>query len=226
MALPARLERHLSTPAWSIHARAERGERPSMQDAFAVLADVPCAWQRCDAVAIFDGVGGMAHGAEAAQAAADTLLDAIRSAKSPQDIFRHLQRVVQATGGATTAVVALLPRGAGDVEVLWAGDSAAYALERDGDLQALAPPDADEGYLTQCLGLDGVRPHVVPVQVAAGSALLLCSDGVDGVVGRLPLQPVLAGAASQDRGRLDQLMAAVATAGAPDNATAVLARRK
>src|SRR5687767_7475382 len=113
-AIPAPVVRHLATPAWEINARAELGlVRRTMQDAFAVIPDAPCSWQACDVVALFDGVGGLPHGAEAAQAAATGLREAIRRATTPSQVFSHLQELVLATGGASTAVVAFLARAGG-----------------------------------------------------------------------------------------------------------------
>ena len=218
--------RHLATPAWRIHARAERGKvRRTMQDAFAVLPDAPAAWRKCDAIAVFDGVGGLAHGAEAAGAAAAGLHEAVRLAVSPADIFAHLQNQVRATKGATTAVLALLPRSGGTGDLVWTGDSSAYGVDAEGGLAPLAAHDSEDGFLTQCLGLDGMAPHTARIEVRPGQAVLLCTDGVDGVVGRLPLHRLLQGPASADAALLDQVFAAVAAAGAPDNATLVLARR-
>lgn len=225
--LPAPVVRHLATPAWSIHVRAVQGAvRSSMQDAHVVLAGVACAGRPCDVVAIFDGVGGHPRGGEAAKAAADAMPEAARTAASAADLLARLQPAVLATGGATTAVVVLLPRSGGRVELAWAGDSSAYALDATGALVSLAAPDSEDSKLTQCLGVEGVRPHAAAVEVPPEGAALACTDGVDSVLGALALQPVLAGPASQDRGRLDGLFEAIAAAGSPDNATCVLARRR
>lgn len=224
---PSSLLRHLATADWNILARAERGPvRKSMQDAVAIVPDAPCSWRRCDAVAVFDGVGGMAHGGEAAHAAAESLAAALQQAHNGMEALAYLDGQVRRTGGATTVVLVLLPRDGRPAEVLWAGDSAAYVLDPEGGLVPLTTPDSEGGYLVQCLGLEGARPHSIDVVLDPGAAILLCTDGVDGVVGRIPLHELLSGPPAQDPRVLDRVFDAIAAAGAPDNAAIVLARRR
>jgi len=224
---PAPLLRHLATRDWTIVARAERGlVRKSMQDAVAIVPDAPCAWRRCDAVAVFDGVGGLPFGGEAAHAAAEALGAALQKSRNAMEALAYLDGQVRRTGGATTVVLVLLPREGATVDVLWAGDSAAYALDAQGGLVPLTAPDSEGGFLVQCLGLEGVRPHETSVDLQPGQAILLCTDGVDGVIGRIPLHDLLGGQSGQDPRVLDRVFEAVAAAGAPDNAAIVLARRQ
>jgi serine/threonine protein phosphatase PrpC len=223
--LPASLEREVATPGWAIQAAAAKGAtRPTMQDAIAIEPAVETGRGRVDAVGVFDGVGGMPRGAEAASAAAAGLRPAVAGAASPQAALERLQETVQRTRGATTAVVAWLGP-AGAAEVAWCGDSAAYALDGRGGVQPVTRPDAEGGFITQCLGLARMRPHAATLALPVGAAVLLCSDGVDGVVGpsllRDALQP-----GGPDAPRLRAILAAVAAAGAPDNAAVVLARRR
>lgn len=196
-----------------------------MQDAFTIVASDRGLAERFDAVAVFDGVGGLPHGAAAARAAASALPDGLRGAREDalQRAFLHMQGRVLATRGATTGVVAVLPRTHEDVEVGWSGDSGAYLVGKQ--LVHLTPPDAHDGVLTHCLGLEGMQPNVTQVSVAPGEAVFLCSDGIDALLGARTVQSILS-MPGTDAHRLDLLFVAVAAAGAPDNATGVLARRR
>src|SRR5688572_26425315 len=115
---------------------ATRGEN---QDAFAVHAGPPLR------VGVFDGVGGMPNGAQAAVAAARHL------GSRDLDIVPALHAAVRATGGATTAAVAELH----DHRITFTlvGDSAVYRLvdppERVGRAHLVG------GRLTQALGVSG-----------------------------------------------------------------------
>lgn len=224
-ALPPSLEREVAGSGWAIVAAAAKGStRSTMQDAIALEVAVETGRGRVDAVGVFDGVGGMPRGAEAASAAATGLRQALAGTASAQAALESLQEPVRRTRGATTAVIAVLgPDGA--VEVAWCGDSSAYALDASGALQPLSRPDAQAGYLTQCLGLPGMRPHAVSHALRPGDAVLLCSDGVDGVVSPEVVRTALQGG-GRDAQKLRAILAAVAAAGAPDNAAVVLARRR
>lgn len=224
-ALPLSLEREVASTGWAIQAAAAKGAtRSTMQDAIALEVAVEAGRGRFEAIGVFDGVGGMPRGAEAASAAAAGLRQALSGTSSPQAALESLQEPVRRTRGATTAVIAVLGAG-GAVEVAWCGDSSAYALDPGGALQALSRPDAQGGYLTQCLGLPGMRPHAVSLTLRPGDAVLLCSDGVDGVVPPEVLRDALQGGGRDAQG-LRAILAAVAAAGAPDNAAVALARRR
>jgi serine/threonine protein phosphatase PrpC len=207
----------IRTKHWNLHAASIQGGRPYMEDSHVILPAAPAAWRRADAVAVFDGVGGMPRGSQASAAARKGLEEAIRGAVSPADILDRLNLDVKATGGATTAVAAILGHD-GVCDLVWCGDSNAHDARG-----RLTQPDQEDGFLTRALGLRDAKPHARRIEVARGQAILLCSDGVDGPVGAGELQRALAG--PDDEAGLRSLMHAVEAAGAPDNATAVLARR-
>lgn len=223
--IPVR-ERH-EFPGWVVSVRSEVGlVRHRLEDAWRILPNVRVAGQAMNALAVFDGLGGVPNGQEAAWAASDHLRDALEHAPRAADVLAHLNNWVRDTQGATTAVVALFPSvgNFGDGVVLSIGDSAAYALGPDRKARLLVPKDSDGPHvLTDYLGHAEAGGHVGTLQVQKGGALLLCTDGVDGVVepdsiARLLLSGDLAAA-------LDDLFAEILDRGAPDNATVVVARR-
>jgi serine/threonine protein phosphatase PrpC len=205
---------------WEIAAGARQGRvRPSMQDRFAVLPDVRRPWLRGAVAAVFDGVGGLPRGGEAAEAAARALEPAVRDAETPGQVMARLDAAAAATGGSTTGLVAFLTQAS--IRLAWCGDSSAYVLHREAAIRATAP-DVDGPYLTQALGLPRSQAHDTHVEVPAGAILALCTDGVDGVVDPGEWSTLVR------QGGIDgvrRLLDAVDAAGAPDNATVVLARR-
>jgi protein phosphatase len=130
-----------------------------------------------------------------------------------------------------------------EVVLAHVGDSRAY-LHRGGDLIRLTRDHtfsqdlADAGVirqgdvdthryrhvLTRALGSQGsdVRVDVARVGLRDGDALLLCTDGLTGMVPEPTIAAVLAGRPSQEA--CDALVAAALAAGGKDNVTAVLAR--
>jgi serine/threonine protein phosphatase PrpC len=209
---------------WRIVAHSEPGlVRRRNEDAWRVLPDARLGSEHVLAVAVFDGLGGVPHGDRASAVAADGLAGALAAAAAPAAVLPLLDDAVRATGGCTTAVVAVFP-GAGDAgHVLAAGDSAAY-LRRAGAAGLVAAKDSDgPNVVTDLLGGRGVRGHVVPIRLQAGDTLLLCTDGVDGVVTERSLQRVLAPDAALEVA-VTRLFNDVRAAGAPDNATVVAAR--
>jgi serine/threonine protein phosphatase PrpC len=195
-----------------------------MEDAWCVLEAAPMAGERWDAFAVFDGIGGSPRGQEAARAAADGLRAALLRAKGPTDVLRQLDGAVLATGGATTAVAVLAPcERPGKVWLLGAGDSSVHAA---GVAGSLLPQDRVGRHgVTDGLGLPLAGGHARELEVPPGGALLLCTDGVDEVVGPVAVQECLAAQARGPQEALAALFAAVQGAGAPDNATALLVRR-
>ena len=145
------------------------------------------------------------------------------------------------SGMGTTATVALLTEG----RLFWGhvGDSRAYLL-RNGSLQRLThdhtwvaeqvsagqmtPEEAARhprrNVLTQSLGnslLVRVERGVQPVQ--PGDLLLLCSDGLTGMVSNAEMQEILL-AESDPQTACDQLVALANQRGGPDNITALVTR--
>ncbi|MFH2201618.1 MAG: protein phosphatase 2C domain-containing protein [Elusimicrobiota bacterium] len=202
-------------------------------------------------LAVADGMGGVAGGAQAAEVALETIAaDYIEYAdtRSTQDA---LSGAIEAahhavrdradeqglTGMGTTATVVLLR---GDMLYLaHVGDSRAY-LYRGRELVRLT---TDHGYwsklrgydgddvrnlaggnvLAQCVGgiAESVLVEVSQVELCRGDRLLLCSDGLHGVVDQDDIRRRMAGGGpSWTAGALHMAALAAAT---QDNVTAVVA---
>ncbi len=215
------------------------------QDA-ALALDLP----RGGLYAVADGMGGHAAGELAANLALDALsqhyLDArssppSRLAEAVQAanlaVLRHA--VGEYVGMGTTLLAALVDRGA--VTVAHVGDSRAYLL-RGGDLFRLTE---DHSWVAEQVrlghmneqeardhqwrsvvsnalgGEERVRLELFAFPVRAGDRLLLCSDGLSGVVFDQQLLEMLSRrAAPEDTARA--LVNAANDAGGPDNITAVV----
>ncbi len=202
--------------------------------------------------AVADGMGGHTEGAWASAAVARALEDVELSGEFDADVARaegaiqaanaEIWSYGQRLGGQTGSTVTALLVGGGRYGVLWAGDSRAYLL-RAGTLQRLTSDHThvqdrlDQGLLTPeeafahplrhvLTRAVGVRPSLDlarrqgPVQ--PGDVLLLCSDGVHGVMAEAEVADALSGRDPDAACRLLQRLCHAR--GAPDNLTmAVLA---
>jgi serine/threonine protein phosphatase PrpC len=140
----------------------------------------------------------------------------------------------------TTVVVAVLNRGGGWIGHI--GDSRAYRL-RDGQLQQLtddhtlvnelarsgqlSPEEAAQhprrNVLTRALGTDrDVRADIVAIDWLSGDRLLLCSDGLSGMVDAVMLTAALAENGATLEQVADRLVEMALDAGGDDNVTVVL----
>ncbi len=145
------------------------------------------------AVAVADGLGGHARGAEAAQAAIDQMLPDLAGAQKMNDLFAAADAEVTKLCGEPTArstswrmvpmstlCVAASYEGASEVVVGWSGDTMAYTLQNcDGTLRAYRvgwPHNNRDGSISQCLGLDG-RCDLQTVSIEGLSGIAVCSDG-------------------------------------------------
>ena len=161
--------------------------------------------------AVSDGLGGV-DGGELASTLAVTALEAVASRLQDRPEDRELaaaclceisrQARIQAerlgNGMGATLVMALVHPGG--LELYNLGDSRGYLL-REGELHRLSldhttaqsfldmglpPPPASHNGLTQYLGMDeeeyAADPHHVHAEFPRGARLLLCSDGLTGVV--------------------------------------------
>lgn len=215
------------------------------QDA-ALALDLP----RGGLYAVADGMGGHAAGELAANLALDTLTQQYLDGRGPPPerlaeavqaanlaVLRHA--VGESVGMGTTLIVALVDRGAAIVAHV--GDSRAYLL-RGGQLQRLTD---DHSWVAEQVrlgllseeearthqwksvvnnalgGEERVRLELFGVPLKAGDRLLLCSDGLSGVVTEPELQGLLARPESPD-GVARLLVDAANDAGGPDNITAVI----
>jgi type VI secretion system ImpM family protein len=197
---------------------------------------------------VCDGVGGEAGGAEAARLVADALLrlDLPQDADGREDaVLAALERLhaePAARGHGKTTVVAAMATDAG-LRLVWVGDSRAYLVDgerfepltRDHSLVQLR---VDRGELTpaeaavhparnvllQAVGQEGVGldPGRADVVVRRDQTVLLCTDGVHGV---LPAATLAALVRHPDAAAaVDAIAEAVEQAGAPDNHTVCLLR--
>lgn len=143
----------------------------------------------------------------------------------------------------TTVVVALLVRAPDGLRwlVVNVGDSRAYAVTPEGVRQVttdhsvvqelvaagqLAPEEAashpERHVITRALSsMDLPEPDFFELDAARAPRLLLCSDGVSGLVAPAVLAEVLATAASPQEA-VDALVGAALSSGGTDNATALV----
>ena len=78
--------------------------------------------------------------------------------------------------------------------------------------------------LTMAIGVsEDLRIHTYPLRAAPGTQVLMCSDGLHGVVGEQQLADTLAGPETL-QAKCQKLIAAARELGGPDNITAVLLR--
>lgn len=178
-----------------------------------------------------------------------TLLQAIQEANVA--VMEAAARDSQLEGMGTTLVAALAPpaqqngRGGSAVWIASVGDSRAYLRGASG-LREVTDDQTWVNEVGRRLGLDeeklkshpmrhvltmavGVsqplRVNAYTLEMAKGEELLLCSDGLHGV---LPLD-VLAKVVEDDslslKAKVDRLILAAREAGGPDNITAVILRR-
>jgi len=142
--------------------------------------------------------------------------------------------------GMGTTLVAALVTGS-DLVIASVGDSRAYAYENG----ALRPITDDQTWVNEVgrrLGLDeatlkshpmrhvltmaigvseDLRVHTYSLKPANGTQVLLCSDGLHGVINEEDIAKVLASPASL-KDKCQQLIASARAQGGPDNITAVL----
>ena len=184
-------------------------------------------------LAVCDGLGGHPCGDIASAAAVESLrLSAPKAAVSADDLLAALHTAHDAvlaaagedpqerTGMATTAVVATV--GDGTVRVAHVGDSRAYLLDGEGQIEQVTRDHGMGGYITQALGLDrGVEPDLVELETPAGSRLLLCSDGLSNMVDEAGIGSLLGEGDAQQA--CDALVEAALAAGGIDNVTVIVA---
>ena len=145
-------------------------------------------------------------------------------------------------GMGTTLVAALEVDGA--LSIASVGDSRAYVLD-DGGMRMVTEDQTWLNEVGRPMGLDeeSLRTHpwrhVLTMAIGAsapltvnyysvpltpGALILICSDGLHGVVGATQLEQILRGGGSLDES-VQRLIEAAKAAGGPDNVTAVLLRK-
>lgn len=166
-----------------------QGKRQMQEDYFINFND--------ECFVVCDGIGGLPHGAVAAQLAGDTAVWAYRLVRQRHAYWKDrklfLKRIFRTTNitlwqkqreegfeggmGTTMLVCMVIERHfyIGNV-----GDSSAF-LVRDGVMTKLTVEDADaSGHLTKAVGTTryGLTPWIVTGDFLAGDFLLLVTDGV------------------------------------------------
>ena len=157
-------------------------------------------------------------------------------------IFERAATDQRLRGMGTTLVSASFPRGAGAVLVGHVGDSRAY-LVRGGAIRQLTEdhsllndykksrvltPEEIEAFphknvIVRALGMkDAVEVDLVREEVRDGDVLLLCSDGLSGMVPDERMAELVRGHPKDLRGAAQALVDAANEAGGQDNVTCVL----
>jgi protein phosphatase len=177
------------------------------------------------------------------------MTDADDPARTLQDAFAAADRAVRAKaeqlglqGMATTLVAAVVRDGT--AWIANAGDSRAY-LYRDGALAQLtedhswvaeqvrvgrmtaeeASESSFRNIITRAVGAgESARPDTLgPIELPAGTLLLLCSDGLHGVVSGDAIAAALARGGAPGE-MADRLVEMANESGGPDNVSAVIVR--
>lgn len=192
-------------------------------------------------LAVADGMGGHTGGASASQAATQILETAFeaRGLDYQQDMDDLFQKVAEsvaaaAPSGGTTLVVALITQW--QLDVWHVGDSRAYVL-RDSALMPVTTDHSwvqtlvDSGQITRQQAAEHPRRNVLlraigkdrnstpehsKLRYLPGDVVLLCSDGLHGVVPETEIGRIL-GAAAEPAAIAGALVQAAIDRGAPDN---------
>jgi serine/threonine protein phosphatase PrpC len=140
-----------------------------------------------------DGVGGHGNGEIASQLAVQTIERSVRSGMNLADAIFAADQAIQAAGaqnpemrGMATTIVACRVRGK-EFELAWVGDSRAYRCNGHEIEQLTEDHAVTEGghELTQALGF--LHLESIPTYKGClrnGDTILLCSDGLSGVLDR------------------------------------------
>jgi PPM family protein phosphatase len=143
-----------------------------------------------------------------------------------------------------TTIVVAAQSDSGRLYIAHLGDSRAYRISRNGDISVLTQdhsvafelvllgkltPEQYEtspfrSYLTRCVGHDAhVKIDQSPVNVEAGDWILLCTDGLTGVVREKEISEIVSSAESPDAA-CATLVERTISGGAPDNVTVLCAQ--
>jgi len=224
-----------------IGLRSERGERPRNEDyAAAWLGDAGAPRRRDIIAAVADGVGGAKGGREAAEIAVRGLIDGLLGQSEMLPVSRAAARAIEplnrwlhtmgrtdpGLAGMATTLSAVVLRGR-RLHLLHVGDSRVYRL-RAGQLTRLTSDHRPGGAgfapaVTRALGF----AEAVSVDYAEDAAepldrLLLCTDGVHGVLPDRRIAAELARRDAPEETARRLVAAALAAPGAQDNATALI----
>lgn len=197
--------------------------------------------------AVADGMGGHRGGEVASKLALDTLKKAADRSQALPEVVKEANRTVyrkaaadRALAGMGTTLTAVLADGE-HLRLAHVGDSRAYLL-RDGELQRITkdhtvvermveegritPEEAEihpqRSILTRALGVEEeVQIDQATIEAHPGDRVLLCSDGLTGMVGEDRILEILA-QNGDPQAASDALVDAANEAGGLDNVTVVL----
>ena len=189
---------------------------------------------------VADGVGGNSFGHVASEIAVQSADRAMRQggsvveavASANASVLSASEDNAELSGMASTIVACQFNENC--YEISWIGDSRAYYVGKDNqccltsDHNMAAETDgADESarhQLTQALGYMSLdQPPVVTGVLDDGDYILLCSDGLSGVVDSQRIYELILRAGSVEEAA-DLLMSEALAAGAPDNVTLSLVK--
>ncbi len=216
----------LRLDGWTVWSSGTKGHNHDrMEDARTILGGIKLGRGVAHVLGVFDGVGGLPGAFEASRMAANHAGQALQQTDTALAALHHLNGLVAQTGGATTAIMAILHPEFKSAEIVSVGDGGAYTLDSLGRLRHLTPKDQrDATHLTDNLGWVGCKGHEVHVERC--DRLLICTDGVDAVVDLADLRAALASPVSEGRSAVQRLLASVDAKDRPDDATVILAIRR
>lgn len=213
--------------------------REGNEDAFLVLDPL---------FVVADGMGGARGGEVASNLAVDTIRRLFERSEGSlteqveeanRTVFERSQQDREVSGMGTTLTAALVE--GGRARLAHVGDSRAY-LFRDGELHLVtedhtlvrrmvqegeisaeeAETHPHRNILTRVLGVDGaVVVDEGLLDLREGDRILLCTDGLSGMVGAGEIAAILGGTRDPQEAA-DRLVAAANRAGGVDNITAVI----
>jgi PPM family protein phosphatase len=214
----------------SVGAASDIGQvREGNEDSYLVIAPL---------YAVADGMGGHRGGEVASNLALETVEElftqgsgtlAEQVEQANRAVFERSQQDRSVSGMGTTLTAALID--GGRVHLAHVGDSRAY-LFRGGELSLLtedhtlvqeeAETHPHRSILTRALGVDAaVQVDESDVDVAGGDRILLCSDGLTGMVSDEQIREIL-GRNPDPQPAVDELVKEANRAGGIDNITAVI----
>jgi PPM family protein phosphatase len=202
-------------------------------------------------LAVADGMGGHEMGEVASRLAIDTLYDvyyhaepdpplALREAIEAANVTVHYQASIRNVTMGTTLTVAvlrddmLIVANVGDSRVYRVRDGRAQQLTQDHSLiaeqvrrglltEAQAQSSKLHNVITRCIGYrDAVEVDISETPLRADDVVLLCSDGLHGLVAPHELAAVVANQPLADAAQT--LIELANMRGGPDNITCLLAR--
>ncbi len=206
----------------ALAGQTEQGGRLNNEDAFTAVESHDRAL-----LLVADGIGGYAAG----EVAASMAIDAIKKA-DPHDgssLAEAIEEANQAIAefndeteqdAGATIVASLINDG--KAIVAWAGDSRLYLI-RAGQAAFVTTDHAEGRCVTKSLGLpEPAEPQLVTLDCLPKDRVLLCTDGLSGVLPDAEISRIMTEAASPEAA-CSSLIAAALGNGSRDNITTLVA---